>query len=56
MAFGKQRGPALRRLAQAGGTLITPEGETNPLGHEIEQADPGWRKRVKKGERWRFAL
>jgi N-acetyl-anhydromuramyl-L-alanine amidase AmpD len=42
-AFAKHEdGQALRRLAEANGTLITPEGETNRLLHDIEQHDPGW--------------
>jgi hypothetical protein len=36
----------LRELARVNGTLITPEGETNRLRHEIEQHEPGWRQRV----------
>jgi hypothetical protein len=36
----------LRELARINGTLITPEGETNRLRHEIEQHEPGWRQRV----------
>lgn len=36
----------LRELARAHGTLITPEGETNRLRHDIEQHESGWRHRV----------
>jgi hypothetical protein len=36
---------ALRELARANGTLITEKGETNRMRHEIEQHEPGWRKR-----------
>jgi N-acetyl-anhydromuramyl-L-alanine amidase AmpD len=36
----------LRELAKANGTLITEAGETNRMRHQIEQHDPGWRKRV----------
>ena len=36
----------LRELARANGTLITEKGETNRMRHDIEQHEPGWRKRV----------
>lgn len=43
MAFPKHaRGQALRELARVNGTLITPEGETNPLRFDIENHRPGW--------------
>jgi hypothetical protein len=42
-AFAKHEdAQALRELARVNGTLITPQGETNRLLHEIEQHDPGW--------------
>jgi hypothetical protein len=46
-AFSKHEdAETLRELARANGTLITPEGETNRIRHEIEQHEPGWRQRV----------
>jgi hypothetical protein len=46
-AFAKHEdGQALRELARANGTLITPQGETNRMRHEITQRDPAWRDRV----------
>jgi hypothetical protein len=46
-AFAKHEdGQALRELARANGTLITPEGETNRMRHEMEQHEPGWRQRM----------
>jgi hypothetical protein len=42
-AFAKHEdAQALRELARVNGTLITPQGETNRLLHEIEQHEPGW--------------
>jgi len=46
-AFSKHEdAKKIRELARANGTLITEKGETNRLQHDIEQHEPGWRKRV----------
>lgn len=46
-AFAKHEdAQKLRQLARANGTLITEEGETNRMRHNIEQHEPGWRQRV----------
>jgi uncharacterized protein YoaH (UPF0181 family) len=46
-AFAKHEdAQKLRDLARANGTLITEEGETNRMRHNIEQHEPGWRQRV----------